>query len=207
MTLTIIQYTELWKQMQAKLNKLFPVIFFLLAFYPVHTQQNFAPQNYKLKTHSSESTGGAIFLTAFVLVSAFNPIIMLEDKKIYGGLTREFTLGFGKHAEYRISAEYSFLFRTHYKHHLRLSAKYDILSKLSKTEWLDTRQVFSFGAGYFYDGDGSGIFPEFTAGVRIGESKYLLVPYVKLRHTFMLKKDKPDNSDFTVGMIIGIIPF
>lgn len=205
--LTIIRYTELWKQMQVKLNKLFSVIFFLLVFYPVHSQQIFTPQNCNLKTYTSESAGGAIVFTAFVVISAVNPIIMLEDKKIYGGFTREFTLGFGKYAEYRISAEYSFLFRTHYKHHLRLSAKYDILSKLSKTEWLDTRQVISFGAGYFYDGDGSGIFPEFTAGVRIGESEYLLVPYVKLRHTFMLKKDKPDNTDFSAGMIIGIIPF
>jgi hypothetical protein len=193
--------------MKLKLINLILVFFLLQTFCRVYSQHIFPALNNHLKPRSTESGGTAIAFTAFVFFSTLNPILLLEDKKIYGGLTRELTLGFGKQGEYRISAEYSFLFRTHYKHHIRLSAKYDILTGISRSEWLDTRYVFSTGAGYFYDGNGNGIFPEITAGVRIGESEYLLIPYVKLRHTFMLKKNKPDNSDFSLGMIIGIKPF
>ena len=137
------------------------------------------------------------------------PTFIYEDKKVYFGLGRELSLAFGKKGEFRLSAEYTFIFRSALKHQFRTSLKYDILSNLNKTEWLSERELISLGAGYFIDEQGSGIFPEAAVGYRIGgdDGSIYLYPYLKLRHTFMTKKDKPDNTDFSLGMAIGLKPF
>ncbi len=157
--------------------------------------------NYLHKTQGAADP--AIFIGAIVVLFA-TPTLVYENKKIYFGLSRELSLAFGKIGEFRVSAEYSYIFRSELKHHFRASMKYDILSKLTRNEWFDERDFFSIGAGYFIDADGGGIFPEVAAGFRIGsDGGIYLYPAIKLRHTFMTKKDKPDNTDFSLGMIIG----
>jgi hypothetical protein len=138
-----------------------------------------------------------------IVMMVVNPIVTYEDKRFDFGLTRELTLGFGKQGEYRVSAEYSYLFKDAYRHQLRISAKYDIMSHISRGDFISSRSVITFGAGYFIDGSGKGLFPEITAGYRIGESAIILYPYIKIRHTFMLTKDKPSITDFSCGAIFG----
>jgi hypothetical protein len=184
----------------------FALLFFLLqSSYFIFSQQ-INIHTYKLNSSNTEP-GLDLATGSFILLSAVNPLLLYENKKVYFGISREVTMGFGKDGEYRISAEYSFIFRRNLKHHLRFSAKYDILTEVSKSDWLDTRYLISLGAGYFLDADGEGIFPEVTAGVRLWEDKYIMIPYVKLRHTFMVTKNKPGNSDISLGMILGYRPF
>ena len=160
-----------------------------------------------LRNNYLHNTQGAtdpmIFIGALLIVFA-TPTVVYENKKIYFGLSRELSLAFGPIGEFRVSAEYSYIFRSALKHHFRASVKYDILSNLSKGDWLDDRGFLSIGAGYFVDSEGSGIPAEISAGYRIGgEGSFYLYPAIKLRHTFMTKKDKPDNTDFSLGMAIG----
>lgn len=157
---------------------------------------------------STGSNADGYLIIGSIVVLTLTPTVIIENKKVYFGLGRELSLVFGKKGEFRISGEYTYVFRNELKSHIRASVKYDILSKLSIGEWIDEREFFSIGAGYFADTDGSGIFPEITAGFRIGGDTWLyLYPYIKARHTFMLKKDKPDNTDFSLGLAIGFKPF
>ncbi|RPI18036.1 MAG: hypothetical protein EHM58_06855 [Ignavibacteriae bacterium] len=170
-------------------------------------QQNNSKLKFKLNQKAGGDGTALLTIHAVAIAIIINPVVMYENKKFYFGLTREVSLGFGKHGEFRISGEYTYIFRTNLKHHLRASVKYDMMSSLSRSEWLPSRDVFTIGAGYFLDEEGPGIFPEITAGYRLGEPDYILYPYIKLRHTFMTKKDKPDNTDFSLGMILGFKPF
>lgn len=149
---------------------------------------------------------------AYVLIGALvillaAPSIVYENKKVYFGLGRELSLAFGNFGEFRISAEYSFIFRRNLKHQFRTLLKYDILSGLNRGEWLSMREFISIGAGYFVDAEGSGIPAEISTGFRIGEGSLYLYPCIKLRHTFMTKKEKPDITDFSLGMAFGFQPF
>lgn len=158
------------------------------------------------RTALSDKTGELIFTGAIVILVA-TPTLILENKKVYFGLSRELSLAFGKDAEFRVSAEYTFVFRRNLKHQFRTAVKYDILAELDRGEWFSTREYISIGAGYFLDEEGIGIPAEISAGIRVDEENWYLYPYAKLRHTFMTRKIKPDNSDISIGMGIGYQPF
>ncbi|MGH2574822.1 MAG: hypothetical protein ACRDFC_03875 [Ignavibacteria bacterium] len=68
---------------------------------------------------------------------------------------------------------------------------------------LQTTEVISIGAGYFTNFDKKGFFPELSYGYSIRNHKLLIYPHIKFRHTFM-KKDIPDISDLSFGIIFGI---
>lgn len=144
-----------------------------------------------------------VFAAAVYLI---NPIILLENKKLYAGITKEFSVGFGKLGEHRFAAEYSFIFAGNISHHLRFSYKYDIMLKdnLQPSHMIQGTDVISPGVGYFTDFKGNGIFPEISFGYSLRNHKLLFFPYVKLRHTFMFKKDKSDITDLSFGIIFGI---
>lgn len=160
--------------------------------------------NYFNKTRTADNA--YLFIGALVILAA-TPTVVIENKKVYFGLSRELSLVFGKTGEFRVSAEYSFIFRRNLKHQFRAMLKYDILSELHRGSWIDDRSYYSFGAGYFADEEGIGVPAEISAGYRIGEDTYYLYPYAKLRHTFMTRKIKPDNTDISVGLAIGYQPF
>ena len=182
--------------------KIFLFIFFLECCGSVYSQDS----NFDGGSSAKKADDSYILIgTAVVLL--VSPTFIIEDKKFYFGLSRELCLGFGKEGEFRISAEYTFIFRSNLKHHFRAALKYDILSELNRGAWLDTRSYVSIGAGYFLDAGGIGFSPELSAGIRIGADEgFNLYPYIKLRHTFMLKKEKPDNSDFSLGIAFGFHP-
>lgn len=75
----------------------------------------------------------------------FNPVFMLEDKRFYAGITKEFS--FGKFPFGRIAAEYSLIFRETHLNHLRFSYNYDI--PLSRGDIAAV--LLSVGGGYFTD--------------------------------------------------------
>src|SRR5690349_20486213 len=55
----------------------------------------------------------------FYLFGIINPMLVIEDKKVFFGLTKE--ISFGKFPYGRIAFEYSYIFRSYNTSHLRLS--------------------------------------------------------------------------------------
>ena len=162
-----------------------------------------------LEYYNKESTA-ASFLPVSILVGSIlyliNPEIMYENKKLYAGITKEFSIGFGKLGEHRFAAEYSLLFGGNIKNHLRFSYKYDLLLKenIQPSHMIQGTGVISIGAGYFTDFGAKGIFPELTYGYSLRNHKILIYPHIKIRHTFMFGKDNSDKTDISFGIIIGI---
>jgi hypothetical protein len=193
------------------------IIFFLLfltsgnLFSQTPLQINAPINSFRINRGDLSRTGSntdAYLFIGSIVVLTLTPTVVYGDKKFYFGLGRELSLAFGKRGEFRLSGEYTYVFRDNLKSQIRVAAKYDILSKLRHGEWIDEREFISIGAGYYTDTKNSGIAPEVSAGFRIGgDSSLLLYPYLKLRHTFMLKKDIPDNTDFSLGLAIGFKPF
>lgn len=158
---------------------------------------------YKSYTASSIVPVTAAFTVGLYLI---NPIILLENKKLYAGLTKEFSVGFGKLGEHRFALEYSFIFAGSIRHNLRASYKYDILLKdnLKPSHMIQGTSVISIGAGFFTDFKGNGAFSEISYGFSLRNHKLLFFPYIKLRHTIMFNKDKSDLTDLSFGIIFGI---
>jgi hypothetical protein len=125
---------------------------------------------------------------------------------VYAGLTKEFSIGWGKLGEHRTAFEYSMIFGGNIRHYIRFSYKYDFLLTpgIEPSHMLQGTSVFSAGAGYFTDFSGAGVFPELTYGYSIRNHKLLFYPHIKLRHTFMFNKDKADITDVSFGIILGI---
>lgn len=142
-------------------------------------------------------------LTAIYLI---NPILEYNDKKLYLGLTKELSVGWGKLGEHRTAFEYSMIFGGNIRHHIRFSYKYDILLKsgIEPSHMLQGTSVLSIGAGYFTDFDKQGAFPELTYGYSVRNHKLLFYPHVKIRHTFMFEKEQTDITDISFGVILGI---
>lgn len=182
----------------------------------VNLQQNFSLTDLKLKNSEKEikhpdisrKTSSVLPISIGVLTAIYllNPMVEYTDKKVFAGLTKEFSIGFGKLGQHRTAAEYSMVFGGNIRHYLRFSYKYDILlaEGIQPSHMLQGTSVVSLGAGYFTDFKGRGIFPEITYGYSIRNHKLLFYPHVKLRHTFMLTKDKPDITDISFGVILGI---
>lgn len=133
-----------------------------------------------------------------------NPIILYEDERVSAGLTKEISLGFGNFGEYRVGFEYSLIFRSYQKNHIRLSVKYDnLLDNIEPSNMLQGTSVLSIGGGYFTDFEGHGFFPEISYGYSIRNDKLLFYPHIKVRYTVMTEKSKSNISDFSFGIVIG----
>lgn len=135
--------------------------------------------------------GTLIAALPFVLI---NPVLVFEDSKIFWGLTKEISfssLHFG-----RFSFEYSFLFRTFYKNHLRVSYNYDFLYQQGTT-WL--YYAISPGAGYFTDTQNKGAFAQLSTGFLVPTPVMFLHFYIKYRFTKIFTKDKSDIHDISLG--------
>jgi hypothetical protein len=135
----------------------------------------------------------------------FNPIFQYEDDKIWGGLTKEVSVGFGYFGEHRAFGEYSFLFRENQRHFLRFGYNYDILLKkgIQPSNMFQGTGVISVGAGYVTDFDGHGYFPQVSYGYSIRNHKLLFFPHIKARYSLM-EKPKANIFDLSFGIIVGI---
>jgi len=169
-------------------------------------QFNFENQTGFYDKESKSSSVLPISIGVLTAVYLLNPVVEYTSKKVYAGLTKEFSIGWGKLGEHRTSAEYSMIFGGNIRHYLRFSYKYDFLLApgIEPSHMLQGTSVVSAGAGYFTDFNGEGIFPELTYGYSIRNHKLLFYPHIKIRHTFMITKDKPDITDFSFGIILGI---
>lgn len=184
-------------------------IFILLVCYTGVYSQNVLSQQLYTPTKSNV-TSPAPFTELSIGVASIlyliNPIILYEDEKIYAGLTKELSVGFGKLGEHRIAFEYSFVFTGNISHHLRFSYKYDLLMKnnIQPSNTLQSSSVLSLGGGYFTNFNKQGLFPELTYGYSLRNHRLLIFPHVKIRHTFMFAKEDTDITDISFGIILGI---
>ena len=186
------------------------IILLLLTCCIIYPQPNPSiSQPISLLNKENSATSINSFTTVSIGVGAFlyliNPIILYENKRIYAGITKELSVGFGKFGEHRFAFEYSFIFAGNISHHFRFSYKYDVLLKenIEPSNTLQGTSVLSFGAGYFTNFDKQGIFPELTFGYSIRNHKILIYPHIKIRHTFMFRKQDSDITDISFGIIFG----
>lgn len=130
-----------------------------------------------------------------IFLALINPVIVFEDKKVFWGLTKEISIAFFPYG--RLNFEYSFLFRTFNKNHLRISYNYDFIEK-SRSDWVMFR--ISTGAGYFTDTKNSGSFIQGSAGYFIASPIVIFDLYLKYRFTYTFNKNKSDIHDISLGM-------
>lgn len=157
------------------------------------------------KTLASPSSMTTLSIGIGAILYLINPIILYEDKKIFMGLTKELSVGYGKLGEHRFAFEYSFVFTGHISNHFRLSYKYDLLlkEKIEPSHMLQGTGVLSLGGGCFTNLSKQGAFPEVTFGYSLRNHKLLIYPHMKIRHTFMFRKIDSDITDISFGLIIG----
>lgn len=134
-----------------------------------------------------------LFVTAIIAVF-INPILVFEDKKVFWGLTKEISLAFYPYG--RLNFEYSFLFRTFNKNHLRLSYNYDFIEH-SRSDWVMYRT--SAGAGFFTDTKHTGAFIQASPGFFIAAPFFVFDLYLKYRYTHIFDKNKSDIHDISLG--------
>ncbi len=92
-------------------------------------------------SRTGSNTDAYLFIGSIVVLT-LTPTVVYENKKFYFGLGREFSLAFGKHGEFRISGEYTYIFRSASKSYIRASFKYDVLSKLTGASGLTNGNLF-----------------------------------------------------------------
>lgn len=160
----------------------------------------------RFSKHSIGNTSSStlpIALGAAAFFYLLNPIVLFENDKISGGISKEISLGFGYFGEHRLSFEYSYLFRSNQNSHIRFGYKYDFLLKpgLKPSNFLQGTPVVSLGAGYFNDFTNHGYFPELSFGYSIRNDKLLFYPNIKARYTYI--EDGSDIYDISAGIIIG----
>lgn len=160
----------------------------------------------KHTTKTSPTSMTTISLGIGAILYLINPVVLYENKKIYMGITKELSVGYGKFGEHRFAFEYSFVFTGNISNDFRLSYKYDLLlkEKIEPSHMLQGTSVLSLGAGYFTNFHKQGIFPEVTFGYSLRNHKILIYPHIKIRHTFMFKKEDSDITDISFGIILGL---
>jgi len=192
------------------MKKIIYIIILLLTFSNIYSQVNplLGQSNYILNNEAT-ITSPSPFTTISVGVGAIlyliNPILLYEDRKVYAGITKELSVGFGKFGEHRAAFEYSFVFTGNISHHIRFSYKYDLLFKnnIEPSHMLQTTIALSLGTGYFTNFTKHGVFPELTLGYSLRNHKILIFPHIKIRHTFMFRKEDSDITDISFGIILG----
>ncbi len=133
-------------------------------------------------------------LTTLALLFPINPIFMLEGKRFYAGITKEFSIGIVNYG--RVAAEYSLIFRETKLNQLRFSYNYDFPLEVDIAAILLT-----FGAGFFTDFYKQGYFPQASFSLLIALDNNIGVnTYVKVRNTFMTESDESDIFDISLGL-------
>ncbi len=149
----------------------------------------------KLKAASFSLTKKADAPTYFYLAAIINPMLVIEDKKAFFGLTKE--VSFGKFPYGRVAFEYSYIFRSYNTSHLRFSYNYDIILEAGNFVGF----VATPGAGYFTDTKNNGWFLHGSLGAILPVSDHVAFsPYMRYRHTFIKDKTKSDINDVSLGV-------
>jgi len=137
-----------------------------------------------------------IAIAAIMLV--INPELVIENRKVYFGLTKE--LSVGKYPYGRLAFEYTYIFRNFDRNHLRFSYNYDFIIQTKGDFYAP---LASTGVGYFTDTEHKGVFVQGSAGIilplPIGIFQGVYA-YFKARHTFVKGTENSDINDFSLGM-------
>ncbi|MCB0726770.1 MAG: hypothetical protein KDD00_04865 [Ignavibacteriae bacterium] len=144
----------------------------------------------------------AISIASFLYL--FNPVVLLENDKIGGGLTKEFSLGFGYFGQERISLEYSYIFVQDQKSRLFAGYTHDILLKtgIKPSNTMQGTSAISLGTGYFTNFAHPGVYGDVSYGYSIRNDKILFYPSFKVRYTYVFEGS--DIFDFSAGIVIGL---
>ncbi|MFC2092650.1 hypothetical protein ACFLSV_02005, partial [Bacteroidota bacterium] len=140
------------------------------------------------------------FLSVAIGFWLLNPMLLYENKKIYFGLTKEISVGFLY--RFKLSLEYSYIFRDANNNHLRSSLNYIIPLSTSDFVVITT----SIGAGYFTDTKKSGFFPQGSIEFMIAPTDNIVISlYSKLRHTITVGTFNPGtNKSNITDLSLGI---
>lgn len=138
------------------------------------------------------------YVLAIYALTLINPMLVIEDKKAFFGLTKEVSFVLSTSVRLgRVSFEYSYVFRNYNRNHLRFSYNYDIILESSDFAAF----ILTPGAGYFTDTKNKGWFLHTSAGVFLAPMENIAIyPYFRLRHTFINDRNKSDINDISLGM-------
>ena len=148
--------------------------------------------------NNSSKSGLPPFIAVGMILVVINPELVIENRKVYFGLTKE--LSVGKYPYGRFAFEYTYVFRDYSRNHFRISYNQDYIFKDTKGFILP---VLSAGLGYFTDTEHKGYFGQASAGIilpfpiGIVEGIYA---YLKGRHTFVQGSGNSNITDFSLGM-------
>jgi hypothetical protein len=160
---------------------------------PVKTTYNGGSLAGKSKTASLSPA----FWAAGIVLLLINPVLVIENKKVYFALTKEISVG--KYPYGRLAFEYSHVFRSYSRNQLRFSYNQDFVLP-TKGDFYAV--CFSGGVGYFTDTENKGIFPQASIGallplpIGIFEVIYM---YFKARYTFVKGSGNSNITDFSLG--------
>ena len=151
---------------------------------------NFPSSLQEINSNSSNTALGAL-----VIFFPINPIFLLEGKRFYAGITKEFSVG--KFPYGRLAAEYSLIFRETRLNQLRFSYNYDIPLAAADIAAV----LLSAGGGYFTDFYKEGYFPQLSVSLMLVlEDNIAVNTYFKVRNTFMTESTESDIFDVSFGL-------
>lgn len=144
----------------------------------------------------------AISIASFLYL--LNPIVLLENDRIGGGLTKEFSLGFGYFGQERISLEYSYIFVQNQKSRLFAGYTHDFILKtgIKPSNTMQGTSALALGTGYFTNFSHPGIYGDVSYGYSLRNDKILFYPSFKVRYTYVF--DGADIFDFSAGIVLGL---
>lgn len=151
--------------------------------------------NYYSKTDFTNS-----FIWGSILV--ISPSLVLEDKKAYFGLSKEFSAG--KFPFGRAELDYTYIFRSERTSALHLSYNFDIPMNGNFSQ--PSLFMISPGGGYYTDFTRKGLFAQVAIGLwaSTGFSDNISIhPNIKFRKVFM-KDDFPGAFEISLGVGFGI---
>lgn len=154
------------------------------------------PNNKNIFSINPENTYSKAGIPAtWYLAAIVNPMLVIEDKKAFFGLTKEISAGIFPYG--RLAFEYSYIFRSYNTSHLRFSYNYDFI--LAAGDFVGF--IATPGAGYFTDTKNNGWFLQGSVGALLGPGEPLMFnPYLKYRHTFIKEKTKSNINDISIGV-------
>jgi hypothetical protein len=146
----------------------------------------------------TKKTDSSPILFGVYVLTLINPMLVIEDKTAFFGLTKEISLGLQSAVRAgRISFEYTYVFRNYNRNHLRFSYNYDLI--LESSPYVSI--ILTPGAGYFTDTKNKGWFLHASGGIFfVPLENVALYPYLRCRHTFIPDKNKSDINDISLGM-------
>lgn len=162
--------------------------------------KNISKSNYK---NPLEKTEDFELYKPIMMLWPLNPMIVIEDSKVYFGLTKEVDI-IMPYAKAKIGFEYSYIFRSERNNHLRVFADYIIPLQTGDFALV----LVNLGGGYFTDTKKSGLFPQASLSILVPFTDFFGANlYVKARETIMLKKEESNIFDFSVGLGVTVFPF